>query len=433
MSSMSSLAQRMSTRDRNHGRNALLASLDIGSSKITCMIARPGDTNIDEPRVIGAGAQPTKGVKAGAVVDLEALERSIRLAVEQAERAAEQRITEVVVGISGPDLRSDVVRAKLPLHGREVTLQHVRDVRHTALQSFQAGGREILHHAPLGFTVDNAAGVKDPRGMFADAITASFLVVSAPSSGLRNILQCVSRAHLTATAVVASAYAAGLAVLVEDEAEQGAMVIDFGAGVTSAAAFMDGGVIHVETLALGGAKATSDLAQGLGTTYAAAERMKTLHGAVGLTEVAALEMVEAPRLGPDGRLEAAQCARADIARILRPRIEEIFEIIDDRLSKASAAGRPLPRRIVLTGGSSQLACLRELAEEVFRAPVRLAKPANIKGLGETYSSPAFASAAGLLRWDLIGAEGARANAERAGGQAGDGVFRRMTNWLQENF
>lgn len=431
---MSSLAQRTLVRDRSNGRSTTIAALDIGSSKITCMIARPSDTQDNEPRVIGAGAQATKGVRSGAVVDLDALERSIRLAVEQAERAADIRISDVVLGISGPDIKSDVVRAKLPLSGRDVTVQHMRDVRATALQSFQAGGREILHSAPLGFTVDGAQGVKDPRGMFADALTASYLVISAPTSGLRNIVQCVSRAHLTATSIVASPYAAGLAVLVEDEAEQGATVIDFGAGVTSAAAFMDGGLIHIETLPLGGAKATSDLAQGLGTTFAAAERMKAMHGSVGLTEIAALEMVDAPRLGPDGRLEAAQCARAEIARILRPRIEEIFELIDERLSKASAAGRPLPRRIVLTGGSSQLPCLRELAEEVFRAPVRLARPANIKGLGETFSSPAFASAAGLLRWEQIGVQGStRPGAERAGGEAGAGLFRRVAGWLQENF
>ena len=131
--------------------------------------------------------------------------------------------------------------------------------------------------------------------MFADTLTASFLVVSAPTAGLRNIVQCVSRAHLNPTAILAAPFAAGLAVLVEDEAEQGAMVIDFGAGMTSAAAFMDGGLIHVETLPMGGSRASSDLAQGLGTTFAAAERMKTLHGAVGLSEVAALEMVDAPK------------------------------------------------------------------------------------------------------------------------------------------
>ncbi|RYD92573.1 MAG: cell division protein FtsA, partial [Alphaproteobacteria bacterium] len=394
---MSSLAQRTNVRDRANARGTIMAALDIGSSKVTCMISRRGDATDGEPRVAGAGAQGTKGVRSGAVVDLDNLERSIRLAVEQAERAADVRITDVVLGVSGPDLRSDVVRARLPMGGREITPQHIRDARFAALESFQSQGREILHSAPLGFTVDTTGGIKDPRGMYAESLTASFLVVSAPTAGLRNIVQCVSRAHLQPTAILAAPFASGLACLVEDEAEQGAMVIDFGAGVTSAAAFCDGGLVHVETLPMGGSRATSDLAQGLGTTFAAAERMKTMYGAVGLSEVGALDMVEAPRLGPDGRLEAHQCSKADIAQVLRPRIEEILELMDGRLSKASASGRPLPRRIVLTGGSSQLPCLQELAEDVFRAPVRLAKPANVKGLGETYSSPAFAAAAGLLR------------------------------------
>ena len=431
---MSSLAQRSVVRDRSHGRGPVIAALDIGSSKVTCMIARRSESNGTEPRIAGAGAQGTKGVRSGAVVDLEALERSIRLAVEQAERAAETRITDVILGVSGPDLRSDVIRAKLPLAGREITAQHVRDARLAAIESFKPQGREILHSAPLGFAVDGAAGIKDPRGMFADSLTASFLVVSAPTAGLRNIVQCVSRAHLNPTVILAAPYASGLACLVEDEAEQGAMVIDFGAGVTSAAAFMDGGLIHVETLAMGGARATSDLAQGLGTTFAAAERMKALYGAVGLTEVVALEMVDAPRLGPDGRLEANQCSRAEIAQVLRPRIEEILELLDSRLSKASASGRPLPRRIVLTGGSSQLPCLRELAEDVFRAPVRLARPSNISGLGETYSSPSFASAAGLLRWELMSTpDPSRGGVDRGAGDHGSGLFKRVTGWLQENF
>lgn len=431
---MSSLAQRTNVRDRAHGRGTIMAALDIGSSKVTCMIARRGDATNDEPRVAGAGSQATKGVRAGAVVDLDNLERSVRLAVEQAERAADLRITEVVLGVSGPDLRSDIVRAKLAMGGREVTAQHVRDVRTAALEGFQPQGREVLHSAPLGFSVDGTAGIKDPRGMFAGTLTASFLVVSAPTAGLRNIVQCVSRAHLTVTAILAAPYAAGLACLVEDEAEQGAMVVDFGAGVISAAAFSDGGLLHVETLPMGGSRATSDLAQGLGTTFAAAERMKVQYGAVGLAEVDALAMVEAPRLGQDGRLEAAQCSRADIAQILRPRLEEIMELLDGRLSKASASGRPLPRRIVLTGGASQLAGLKELAEDVFRAPVRLAKPANVKGLGETYSSPAFAAASGLLRWDLMGGpDASRSGVDRAALDPGGSLVRQVFGWVQKNF
>jgi cell division protein FtsA len=431
---MSSLSSRAQQRNQGHGRNPLVAALDIGSSKVACLIARRADSTNGEPRICGAGVHATKGVKAGAAVDMEALERSIRLAVEQAERAAETRITEVIVGVSGPDLKSDIVRARLPLNGREVTAQHVRDARYAALDSFRASGREVLHSAPLGYALDSATGVKDPRGMFADTLTASYLIVSAPGPGLRNIIQCVSRAHLMVSQVAAAPYASGLAVLVEDEAEHGATVIDLGAGVTSAASFSDGGLIHVEALPMGGARATGDLAQGMGTTFAAAERLKTLHGAVGLTEMDALEMVEAPRLGPDGRLESAQRARAELAQILRPRYEELFELMDMRLSKASAAGRPLPRRIVLTGGGALLPSIRELAEDIFRAPVRIALPSNVKGLGETYSSPSFATAAGLLRWELLGAPDAmRTGAETGGGDAGEGLFRRVTGWLQENF
>jgi len=431
---MSSLAQRSTVRDRAYGRGTVMAALDIGSSKITCMIARRADSTNGEPRVAGAGVQTTKGVRAGAVVDLDGLERSIRLAVEQAERAADLRITDVVLGVAGPDLRSDIVRAKLPMGGREVTAQHVRDVRTAAIEGFQPQGREVLHSAALGFSVDGTAGIKDPRGMFAETLTASFLVVSAPTAGLRNIVQCVSRSHLNVSAILAAPFAAGLACLVEDEAEQGAMVIDFGAGVTSAAAFWDGGLLHVETLPMGGARATSDLAQGMGTTFAAAERMKLQHGAVGFSDAGALDLIEAPRLGQDGRLEAHQCSRAEVAQILRPRIEEIMELMDGRLSKASATGRPLPRRIVLTGGSSQLACLKELAEDVFRAPVRLAKPANVKGLGETYSSPAFAAAAGLLRWDLMGGPDAmRANGDRIATDQGGSLVKQVFGWVQKNF
>jgi len=431
---MSTLGQRRQVRDRAHGRSPVMAALDIGSSKVACLIARRSDSSEGEPRIAGAGVQAVRGVNAGAVIDLDSLERSIRLAVEQAERAADIRISDVVVGVTGPDLRSDILRAALPLNGREITAQHVRDVRQAALDSFRPQGREILHSAPLGFLVDGAGGVKDPRGMFANTLTASFIVVSAPTPGLRNIVQCVSRAHLQAAAVLAAPFASGLSCLVEDEAEQGAMLIDFGAGVTSAAAFYDGGLIHVETLPLGGLRATADLAQGLGTTHAAAERMKIHYGAASLAAGGALEMVDAPRLGQDGRLEAYQRSRADIAQILRPRVEEILELMDGRLSRASAAGRPLPRRIVMTGGSSLMPSIRELAEDVFRAPVRLAKPAHVKGLGETFSSPAFSAAAGLLRWELMGgADASRFGPDRLAVDTGGGMMKQVFGWVQNNF
>ncbi|MBI1340305.1 cell division protein FtsA [bacterium] len=431
---MTAPALRTLSRDRAPARNGVLAALDIGCSKITCIIGRRGDASDGRPRIDGVGVQSTKAMRAGAVVDLQGLERAIRLAVEQAERDAETRIKDVVVGVSGPELKGEIVHARLDLGGRPITQIHMREARDAAIERFDSAGRAVLHMTPLGYTVDHATGVRDPSGMFAESLTANLFVASAPGPGLRNILQCIAKAHLEPIGIAAAPFASALSVLVEDEAEQGVTVIDMGGGVTSAACFHDERLIHLDVMGVGGSRVTADLAEGLGSTMAAAERVKMLHGAVDLAEVDPLDTVEAPRLGGDGRLQSATCTRADLVRFLRPRVEEIFELMDARLSRASAAGRPLPRRIVLTGGASQLIGIERLAEDVFRAPVRVAQPVKARGLGETYSSPAFAASAGLLVFAASGhSETARAGAAPVNGENGASVLRRVTGWLQENF
>lgn len=432
---MSSLSSRVVMRDRSAGKSPYIAALDLGSSKIACLIAKRADAADGTVRVSGAGHQSSKGIKGGAVVDMDALERSIRLAVETAERAADVRISDVVIGVSGPQLSSDFVKADLHIGGREITATHVKEAVNAAIDSFGRPDRQIMHVTPLGFALDGAPGVKDPHGMFANKLTANVLVISGPSAPLKNIAQCVARAHLNPVAIIATPFAAGLSVLVDDEMEQGATVIDLGGGVTSAASFYEGSLIHLDSIPVGGGRASSDLAQGLGTTFAAAERLKTLHGAVTTTEVAAFDQVDAPRLGEDGRLEAAQTSKAELARILRPRFEEIFEIMEMRLSRASAKWRPLPRRIVITGGASQIPGIRDVAEDVFKSPVRLARPHLIKGLGETYETPAFSAAAGLLKWEASGGRGAVSDVYGRMQDAvkNSGFLKRAALWLKENF
>lgn len=430
---MSSLTSRVMLRDKASGKSPLVAALDIGSSKIACLIAKRSEMEAGLVHVCGAGHQSSKGVRKGAVVDMGGLERAVRLAVEQAERAADVRVNDVVIGVSGPDLSTEILTADLPIGGREVTPLMMRDAMASAVESFARHDRELLHATSLGYAVDGAPGVKDPVGMIADTLTARCLAVSGPAAALRNIAQCVSRAHLNPIAVAAAPYASGLAVLVEDELEQGVTVIDMGGGVTSLACFYDDTLIHLDTLPIGGARASADLAQGLGTTYAAAERLKTLYGAVSLSDIPAFEMVDAPRLGEDGRLEAAQASRSEIAAMLKPRFEEIFELMEIRLSRASAKGRPLPRRIVLTGGACQLPGMRQVAEGIFRAPVRLARPNRIAGLGETFETPAFAAAAGLLKWEMSGAAGAAVTSHGFQRQAVGGLFHKAASWFRENF
>ena len=420
-------------RDKAVGKSPLVAALDIGSSKVACLIARRADMEGGLVHVCGTGHQSSKGVRKGAVVDMGALERSVRLAVEQAERAAEARVTDVVIGISGPSIEAEILSSDYVVGGREVSPYMMREAMANAVESFSRPDRELMHATSLGYAVDGAPGVKDPVGMIAKSLTARCLAVSGPSAALRNIAQCVSRAHLNPISIVASSYASSMAVLVEDEMEQGATVVDMGGGTTGLACFYDNTLIHLDSMSIGGARASADLAQGLGTTFAAAERLKTLYGAVSLTDVAAFEMVDAPRLGEDGRLEAAQASRSEIAAILKPRFEEIFELLEIRLSRASAKGRPLPRRIVLTGGASQLPGMRGLAEAIFRAPVRLARPNRITGLGETFETPAFASAAGLLKWELSGASGAVSTSYGVQRQMQTGLFHRAASWFRDNF
>jgi len=431
---MSSLASRMKMREKLAGKPPFLAALDIGSSKVACLISKTSEGS-KSVHVVGAGHQLSRGVKNGAISDMDSLERAIRVAVEQAERAADARISDVVLGISGPNLKSNYLDGGVNVGNREITQMHVRDAINSALATFDAPDRQILHATPLGFALDGAGGVKDPRGMIATRLTVTMLVVSGPAAPLKNIAQCVSRAHLNPVSIVASPYAAGLSVLVEDEIEQGATVIDMGGGVTSAACFYEGNLIYLDSIPVGGSRASSDLAQGLGTTFAAAERLKTLHGAVALTQVQAFDVVDAPRLGEDGRLEAGTTSKAELTNMLRPRFEEVLELLEKRLSKASAQYRPLPRRIVLTGGASQMPGIRDVAEEVFRAPVRLARPARVTGLGETYQVPTFSAVSGLLKWEMTGGAGAVAPmlSKSRGVSNGSSIIERATNWLRENF
>lgn len=432
---MSSLTNRVMLKDRQGGRSPIVAALDVGSSKVSCMIARRADMEGGVIRVCGAGSATARGIRSGAVTDMDALERAIRLAVEQAERAANLRIDNLVLGVSGPELESRLIAGHISMGGREITQSAVRDALNAALEEFERPDREVLHATPLGYALDNAGGVKDPVGMFAEKLSAKMLVVSGPSAPLRNVAQCVSRAHLHPTSFVASSYASGLSVLVDDELEQGVTLVDMGAGVTGMACFYDGAMVHQDALPVGGMTATRDLAQGLGTTFAAAERAKVAYGAVSLADVDPLEEVEAPRLGDDGRLEAGTVTRAELVSILRPRHEELFELLERRLSQASAKGAPLPRRMVLTGGACQIPGLREVAESIFRAPVRLARPYRMSGLGEAFDTPAFSGVTGLLKWEMTGAAGAVAPRHLTSVRAttSSGLLQRTFAWLRENF
>lgn len=412
-----------------------MAALDIGCSKITCMIAR---RDVDQPAkftLLGAGRQQSRGFEGGAITDMEGLERSIRLAVEDAERQAGERIDNVVLGVTGSKLDCHLVSASLPLGSAPVTAKDIKRVETTALAKATVRARHILTAHPVAYRLDDQDGVRDPRGMHGSRLGVLLSVVSAPESLLLNLIECVGRAHLNVEQLVPAAIATGMGTLIDDERDNGAICIDLGAGVTTASVFINGVPAWQAIVPAGGMHVTNDLAQGLGTTFAAAERLKTIHGNTDPEAPGFAERIDCPKLGDDGRLQAHRIERRVLSEIIAPRVEETLEIIRDLMAD-SQLKKVLPRRGVLTGGGSQIAGLRDTASRMLSMPIRLGRPVSADRLGDVYANPSFSTAAGLLTYKL-----APLSAVTHGQAAGDGVAGLATGgavgkalfWIRENF
>lgn len=426
---------------RLNGRpTGTVAALDIGCSKTTCLIARPDTDNPRRMAILGGGRQQTRGFAGGTITDMEAIERSIRLAVEDAEREAGEPISEVILGITGPKLSSRLVSASLEISGRVITAKDVRRLHAQALSraAQTAGGRqeEILSAWPVVYTIDKAAGrVRQPVGMIAGMLSVKMSIVSAPRAVVTNLVECVGRAHLVVRQLVPSAIASGAGTLIEDEIENGAVCIDLGSGVTAVSVFLHGSPAWLGLVPAGGAHVTADIAQGIGTTFAAAERLKMVFGTADLEGPGLAERIEAPRLGDDGRLHASRLERGEIARIIAPRIEEIFELAQNLLTQSDVRS-VLPQRVVLTGGASQLPGIREVASRILKTPIRLGRPVLAESLGEQLATPAFSTASGLLLYPELGfTDAARAGASSSETEAGGspGWTNAVLHWLKENF
>ena len=411
-----------------------VAVLDLGGTKTICLIAKCDPADPNAFTLLGAGHQSSRGIKNGAVIDMEGLERSIRLAVEDAEREAGEAISSVYVAVSSARITCDPVRAEIDTNGQELSPRHMEKVVQAATGQFDPSNRELLHALPAGFAIDGNDGVRDPRGMFAERLGVTVNMVSMPSAAFKNLMTCVSRAHLDIEGVAAAPLVSALSVLVDDEIDNGAICIDMGGSSTGFSVHVAGGVSDLGCLPVGGAHVTSDMAQGLGTTFPAAERIKTLSGSVLRTSDDGREMVDAPRIGDDGRLQGSKVARKDLIDVIEPRLEETFEMLAKRLDESPAA-RNMPRRAVLTGGASQLPGVRELAARTLGIPVRLGRPIRAENLGESYAKATFSTASGLLDWAL---KGDRERAMAGGAFRTDeaqqhGMVGRAIGWLKDNF
>lgn len=408
-------------------RSGLIAALDVGTAKTCCFIARVED---EGPRVVGIGHHATRGLRGGAVVDMAATETSILAAVHAAEQMAGETIREVYVNVAAGQPASKRVAVDMALNGHAIGDDDIHRVLGQGRARCAPEGREIIHILPLGYTIDGTRGIHDPRGMVGARLGVDVHVISADAGPLRNLATCIARAHLEVAARVVAPYAAGLAALIDDERALGATAIDMGGGTTGVAVFLDGALVHSDVVPIGGNHITNDIARGLATTIDHAERMKALFGNALASPADERETIDIRRVGEGDEADTSAVPRAELIRIVRPRIEETLELVRDRLA-ASGLERIAGRRLVLTGGASQLQGLREVAGRMLDKEVRLGRPLGLAGLAEATSGPAFATAAGLLLFALEH-HAERSNRDLDALEGTGGRFGRIGRWLREN-
>ena len=423
------------------GRSTIVSVLDVGSSKSCCIIARltPGENGTailgrtHDIEILGYGHQRSRGVKSGVVIDLDAAERSIREAVDTAEKMARMTIDTLIVNVSAGRLASETFSAKTDLEGSEVANADIGKVLAAGRQHSTQEGRTTVHSLPIGYALDGHRGIKDPRGMLGRQLGVDMHVVTADEAPLSNLELCLNRCHLSIGAMVASAYSSGLSALVDDESELGAVVVDLGAATTTMAVFLDGQFIHTDAIAIGGRHITVDIARGLSTSVEAAERLKVLNGSALANAADDAELILVPPLGDEDRDAPNRVPRSALNRIIRARVEETLELVRDRLNDSGFSAL-VGRRIVLTGGSSQLNGMAEATRRILARNVRLGRPLGVSGLPEIARGPAHAAAVGLLIYPQIGGierVGRRPETYRATGTGGR--FGRFGRWLRESF
>jgi cell division protein FtsA len=422
-------------------RSAVIAALDIGSSKVACLIARlrpHGPQQVLTRRshaveVIGFGHTGSRGMKAGSVVNLAQAEEGIRQAVDAAERMASVEIESVVLSISAGRLSGELFAADVDIVGSGVSDGDIARVLAAGSRHSLRDGRAVLHSLPVGYSIDGADGIRDPRGMLGGRFGVDMHVATTDVAAARNLMLAVERCHLSVEAMVASPYVAGLSVLADDEGDLGAAVVDMGAGTTTIAAFINGRFVHLDGFALGGQHVTMDIARGLNARISDAERIKTLYGSVLSGGTDERDMITVPPINDDERDQTQFVSRATLVQIVKPRVEEILEMVRDRLA-GSAFAADTRGQVVLTGGASQLTGLPDLAARILGRPVRVGRPLGISGLPDAAKGAAFAVAAGLLVYPQAAhLEHFEPRRRRYAKTGTGGYFARVGRWLRESF
>lgn len=415
-------------------RGTLIAALDIGSHKNACFIGRVMDDegNVD---VIGVGYQASQGVKAGNIVDMNSADQAIRHTVHAAENMAAGTmqgypLRDITVNVPGTQTQSHYQDVTIDIANHPVSEQDLQRVLSRAQNEVLSDDHELVHTVLTQCRIDGQDGVRSAIGMTGQYMDVSTHVVTGDLNPLQNMARCVERSHLDIVSLCSSAYASGLSCLVEDEMDLGCTVIDMGAGVTSFAVFQGGVIVYADSVPVGGWHVTNDISKGLTCSHADAERIKTLYGSAIVTANDDHELIDVPQLGEADLHAPNHIPRSLLIGIIQPRLEEILELVNAKL-KDNLKSNVVGRRVVLTGGGSQLQTIRELTQTVMDKQARLGRPIRMSGLPDAVSGPAFSTAAGLLTYHAQ--HGHEIPAEIMAEAESGSILERFKFWWKENW
>jgi cell division protein FtsA len=404
------------------GDGELIVGLDIGTTKICAVV---GELNPDGIDIVGIGTHASVGLRKGVVVNIESTVDSIKRAIEEAELMAGCEITSVYAGIAGGHIKGFNSHGIVAVKGNEVTQKDIDRVIDAARAVAIPPDREVIHVLPQEFIVDEQDGIQDPLGMSGVRLEARIHIVTGAVTSAHNLIKCANSAGLDVCDIVLQSLASGESVLNKEERDLGAALIDFGGGTTDLAIFKGKSIKHTSVLALGGNNLTNDVSVGLRTPMGEAEKIKTKYGTCLSSHIGKDETIEVPGVG--GR-KPRTLSRQVLAEILEPRVEEIFNLINREVYRAGMED-VITSGIVVTGGSSLLEGVVDIAESIFDLPTRIGRPMGIRGLVDVVNNPMYATAVGLVLY------GAKSQPKRKFRIRDRNIFNRvmerMKKWFRE--
>ena len=402
----------------------IVVGIDVGTTKVCTLVGRVEEETI---RILGVGIDPSEGIKKGVIVDLSAAAQAITRSVEKAEQTSGVEITGAVVSLAGAHVSSINSRGVAGVSGKAIDEVDVDRALDAARAVAIPHNREVIHVIQRGFSVDGQDGIQQPLGMHGYRLEVEAHIITAAQATVENLRQSVGAAGVDVLEFVLNSLASGDVVLSDTERQMGVAVCDIGGGTTDLALYVDGNVWHTMVLAVGGNHITNDIAHGLRLPVAQAEEIKKQYGYALKSGVGAEEYF---KIQPFGEDQPAEINRQDLAHIIEARVGEIFSLIQQEIKRSGYDGL-LPAGMVLTGGTSALPGIRQLASETLGMPVRTSQPENLVGLVDQLKSPAYATSVGLLQWAAaLALSDTLPGRERSRHVKGESRMNSVKNWLK---